>query len=36
MNFTIIQWRIYLDSVVDDGLVMDKAKVDDFVELGDI
>jgi hypothetical protein len=31
MNSTIIQWRIYLDSVMDDGIMMDKEKVDDFV-----
>jgi hypothetical protein len=33
MNSTIIQWRTYLDFVLDDGLVMDKAKVDDFVAM---
>jgi hypothetical protein len=33
MNSTIIQWRTYLDSIVDDGLMMDEAKVDDFVAM---
>jgi hypothetical protein len=33
MNSTIIQWRTYLDFVMDDGLVMDEAKVDDFVAM---
>jgi hypothetical protein len=33
MNSTIIQWRTYLDLVVGDDLMMDEAKVDDFVAM---
>jgi hypothetical protein len=33
MNSTIIQWRTYLDSIVGDDLMMDEAKVDDFVAM---
>jgi hypothetical protein len=33
MSSTIIQWRTYFDPVVDDGLMMDKAKMDDFVAM---
>jgi hypothetical protein len=33
MNSTIIQWRTYLDSVVNDDVMMDEAKVDDFVAM---
>jgi hypothetical protein len=33
MNSTIIQWGTYLDSIVDDDLMMDKEKVDGFVAM---
>jgi hypothetical protein len=33
MNSTIIQWRTYFDCIVDDDLMMDEAKVDDFVAM---
>jgi hypothetical protein len=33
INSTIIQWRTYLDSVLDDDMMIDEAKVDDFVAM---
>jgi hypothetical protein len=33
MNSTIIQWKTYLASFVDDGLVMSDAKVHEFVAM---
>jgi hypothetical protein len=33
INSTIIEWRNYLASIVDDGPVMNDAKVDEFVAM---
>jgi hypothetical protein len=33
INFKIIQWRTYLASIVDDGLMMNNAKVDEIVAM---
>jgi hypothetical protein len=33
INSMIIQWRTYLASIVNDGLLMNKSKVDEFMAM---